>query len=98
MADICQVEGCGEWLGRPNQKICADCKRKLKKAPLIKCKYPGCETLFPQGRNRSLCKQHTALPAQRCVHDTNPPEACEHCYRQAQNRARIEKERNEGTR
>jgi len=62
MADICRIEGCGAWLGRPRQTVCVDCKRKLKKVPLIKCRHEGCTTYFPKGGNRELCLAHTALP------------------------------------
>jgi hypothetical protein len=61
MAEICEVEGCETWVGRPRQRICIDCKRIFKKVRLIACQYPDCKTLIPEGRNRHYCMEYTAL-------------------------------------
>ena len=89
MSDICQIEGCGTWIGRPRQKVCDECKRKLKRVPLVKCEWSDCTTQFPKGGNRKFCVDHTAMYPKRCVHGTNPPEACEHCSRQEQTRKTV---------
>jgi hypothetical protein len=61
MSDVCQVEGCDTWIGRPRQIMCDDCKRKLKRIRPVRCAFQDCLVMIPSIKNRRYCVKHTAL-------------------------------------
>lgn len=61
MADICCIDNCGTWIGRPKQTICIDCKRKFKKVLMVRCQWEDCKMQIPEGTNRRYCGKHVAV-------------------------------------